>query len=109
MLRPDVGMHHRLRLVRGVGEDLLGLLGEGELGRRGDPLDEDAVALDLAADFLGLDVEAGEDLLDDVLAFAEDPEQQVLGFDHLGAELGSLVTGKEEGAAGFLVVLFKHR
>jgi hypothetical protein len=109
VLGPDVGVHHGFRLVGGVGEDLLGLLRERQLGGRGDPLDENAVPLDLAANLLRLDVEAGEDLLDDVLTLAEDAEQQVLGLDHLGAELGGLVAGEEEGAAGFLVVLLKHR
>ena len=109
MLGPDVGVHHRLRLVRGVGEDLLRLLRERELLRRGDALDEDAVALDLAADVVGLHVEAGEDLLDDLLAFAKDPEEDVLGLDDLRAELRGLVPGEEEGPAGLLVVLFEHR
>ena len=67
-----------------------------------------AVALDLAAHVLGLDVEAREDLLDDVLALAEDAEQEVLGLDDLGAELGGLVAGEEERAARLLVVLLKH-
>ena len=109
MLGPDVRVHHGFRLVRGVGEDLLGFLREGQLGGRGDPLDEDAVPLDLAADLLRLDVEAGEDLLDDVLPLAEDAEQEVLGLDHLGAELGGLIAGEEEGPPRFLVVFLKHR
>ena len=109
VLRADVGMHHRLRLVRGVGEDLLRLLRERQLLRGGDALDEDAVALDLAADLVGLHVEAGEDLLDDLLALAEDAEQDVLGLDDLGAELRRLVPGEEQGPARLLVVLFEHR
>ncbi len=108
VLRADVGVHHRLGLVRGVGQDLLRLLGERQLGRRGDALDEDPIPLDLAAHVLRLDVEAAENLLDDVLALAEDPEQQVLGFDHLGAELRGLVPREEERAARLLVVLLKH-
>ncbi len=91
MLGADVGVHHRLGLVGGVREDLLGFLGERELGRRGDALHEDPIALDLPADVLRLHVEAGEDLLDDVLALAEDPEQEVLRLDDLRAELGGLV------------------
>src|SRR6266545_1986976 len=109
VLGPDVRVHHGLRLVRGVGQDLLGFLRERQLGRRRNALDEDAVSLDFAADLLRLDVEAGEDLLDDVLPLAEDAEQQVLGLDHLGAELGGLVAREEESSARFLVVLLKHR
>ena len=108
VLRADVGMHHRLRLVRGVGEDLLRLLRERELLRRRDALHEDAVPLDLAPDVVGPDVEAGEDLLDDVLPLAQDAEKDVLGLDHLRAELRRLVAGEEEGPAGFLVVLLEH-
>ena len=109
VLRADVGMHHRLGLVRGVGEDLLRLLRERQLLRRGDALDEDAVALDLPPDVVRLDVEAGEDLLDDVLALAKDAEEDVLGLDDLRAELRRLVAGEEQGPAGFLVVLLEHR
>jgi len=108
VLGPDVGMHHRLRLVRGVGEDLLGLLRERELLRGGHALDEHAVALDLAADLLRLHVEALEDLLDDVLALAEDPEEDVLGLDDLRAQLRGLVTGEEEGPPRLLVVFLEH-
>jgi hypothetical protein len=101
VLRPDVRVHHGFGLVRGVRQDLLGLFGEWQLGRRRDPLDEDAVPLDLPAHLLRLDVEAGEDLLDDVLPLAEDAEQQVLGLDHLGAELGGLVAREERARRAF--------
>ena len=50
VLRTDRGMKHRLGFVRGVGEDLLRFLGERQLGGRGDALDEDALAFDLAPD-----------------------------------------------------------
>ena len=62
VLGADGRVEHRLRLVRGVGEDLLRLLGERQLGGRGDALDEHPLALDLAADVVGLDVEAAEEL-----------------------------------------------
>ena len=108
MLGPDVRVHHRLRLVRGVGEDLLRFLGERQLRRRGDSLDEDAVAFDLAPNLLRLHVEAGEDLLDDVFPFAEDPEQEVLGLDDLRAQLGGFVAREKERAPRFFVVFLKH-
>ena len=108
MLGADVLVEHRLRLVRGVGEDLLRFFGEGELGRGGDAVDEEPVALDFTADLLGLHVEAGEDLLDDLLAFAQDAEQDVLRLDDARAQLGCFVSGEEEGAACFLVVFFEH-
>src|SRR5262249_37003325 len=66
------------------------------------------VALDLPADLLGLHVEAREDLLDDVLALPEDAQEQVLGLDHLGAQLRGLVAREEQSAARFLVVFLKH-
>jgi hypothetical protein len=108
VLRTDVGMHHRLRLVGGVGEDLLRLLGERELLGRGDALDEDPVPLDLLPDVVGLHVEAREDLPGDVLALPEDAEEDVLRLDHLRAELRGLVSGEEQSAARFLVVLLEH-
>src|SRR6266581_3016236 len=109
MLGPDIGMHHRLCLVRGVGEDFLGLLGKRELSRRRDSLHEDAVSLDLSSHLLRLHVETGEDLLDDVLTLAQYSEQQVLRFDDLGSELGSLVAREKECPARLFVVLLKHR
>ena len=108
MLGADVLVEHRLRFVRGVREDLFRLLGKRQFGRRGDAVDEEPVAFHLAADLLRLDVEAGEDLLDDLLPLAEDAEEDVLGLDDAGAELRCFVSGEEECAAGFLVVFFEH-
>jgi hypothetical protein len=101
-------MEHRLRLVRGIGQDLLRLLGERELGGGGDAVDEEAVAFDVAPDLFGLDVEAGEDLFDDLLPFPEDAQEDVLGLDDARAELRCFVAGEEEGAACFLVIFFEH-
>src|ERR1051325_8240592 len=81
MLGADVLMEHRLRLVGGVGEDLLGLFGKGELGGGGDAVDEEPVAFHFPADLFGLDVEAGEDLLDDLLPLPKHAEQDVLRLD----------------------------
>ena len=108
MLGADVLMQHRLRFVRGVREDLLRLLGERQFGGRGDAVDEEAVAFDFAADLFRLDVEAGEDLFDDLLPLAQDAEEDVLGLDDARAELGGFVAGEEECAACFLVVFFEH-
>ena len=108
VLGADVRVQHRLGFVRGVRQDLLRLFGQRQLGGRGDALDEEPIALDLAADVLRLDVEAREDLLDDFLPLAQDAEEHVLGLDHPGAELGGFVAGEEERAAGLLVVLLKH-
>ncbi len=108
MLGADVGVHHRLGLVRGVREDLLGLLRERQLLGGGNALHEHAIALDLAADVVGLHVEAGEDLLDDVFTFAQDAEQDVFRLDDLRAQLGGLVTREEECPPGLLVVFLEH-
>ncbi len=108
VLGADGGVEHALGFVGGVGEDLLGLFGEGELGGGRDPLDEHALAFDLAADVLGLHLEAPEDLRDGLLPLAEDAQQDVLRFDHPAAELAGFVAGEEEGSTGFFVVLLKH-
>ncbi len=108
VLGTDRGVQHALGLMRGIGQDLLGLFGEGELGGGGDALDEDALAFDLAADVFGLHLEAPEDLADRLLAFAEYAEQDVLGFDDPAAELAGLVAGEEESTSGFFIVLLKH-
>ena len=55
VLRAHRAVQHALGLVRRVGQDLLRLLGQRQLGRRRDALDEDPLALDLASDLLRLD------------------------------------------------------
>ena len=109
MLRPDRRVQHGLRFVRGVGQDLLRFLGQRQLGGRGDALDEDALALDLAADLVRLYVKSAKQFADGVFTFAQDPEQDVLGLDDPATELGGFVAGEEQGPAGFLVVLLEHR
>jgi hypothetical protein len=94
--------------VGGIGEDLLRLLGERELGGGGDAVDEETVAFDLPADLLRLDVEAGKDLFDDLFPLAEDAQEDVLGLDDARAELRCFISGEEKSAASFLVVLFEH-
>jgi hypothetical protein len=108
VLGADVRVQHRLGLMRRVREDLLGLLGKRQLGRRRDAVDEQAVAFDFPADLLGLDVEPRENFFDDLFPLAQDAEEDVLGFDDAGAELGRFVAGEEECAAGFLVVFLEH-
>src|SRR4029079_12020436 len=108
VLGADVLVEHRLRLVRGVGKNLLRFLGERQLRGRRDAVDEEAVALDFTADLLRLHVEAGEDLLDDFFPFGEDAEEDVLRLDDTRAELRGFITGEEEGTACFLVVFFEH-
>jgi hypothetical protein len=109
MLRADGGVQHALRLVRGVGQDLLGFLGQGQLGGRRDALHEDPLALDLAPDRLRLDLEALEELVDRLLALAQDAEQDVLRLDHPTAQLAGLVAREEQRSARLFVVLFEHR
>src|SRR6202166_5110139 len=108
VLGADRGVEHALRLVRGVGEDLLRLLRERQLGGRGDALDEHPLALDLAADVLGLHLEAAEDLVDRLLAFPQDAEEDVFRLDDPAAELAGFVAGEEEGSARLFIVLLKH-
>src|SRR5438477_8550746 len=108
MFGAHVLVQHRLRFVRGVGEDLLRFFRQREFGRGGDAIDEEAVAFDLAADLLGFHVEAGEDLLDDLFPFAKDAEEDVLRLDDARAELRGFIAGEEEGAACLLVVFFEH-
>src|SRR5919106_6336349 len=99
MFGADVLMEHRLRFMRGVSEDLLRLFGKGKLGGGRDAIDEETIAFDFAADLFGLDVEAGEDLLDDLFPLAQDTEKDVLGLDDARTQLGRFIAGKEECAA----------
>ncbi len=108
MLRADGRMEHALRFVRGVGEDLLRLLRERQLGRRGDALDEDALPFDLAAQVLRLHLEAAQELADGLLSLTQDAEQDVLGLDDPAAQLARFVAREKEGPTRFLVVLFEH-
>jgi hypothetical protein len=94
--------------MRGVGENLLGLFRQRQLGGRGDPLDEHPLAFDLPANVLRLHLEAAEDLADRLLPFAQDSQQDVFGLDDPATQLTGFVAGEEERAAGFLVVLLKH-
>src|SRR5690606_39306113 len=89
----------------GVSKDLLGLFGKRQFGRRADPLDEDVLPLDLAAQLLRLDLKAAEEFGDRLLPFAQDPERYVFGLDHPAAELRRLVAGEEERPPGLLVEL----
>ena len=57
-------VQHRLGFVGGVGQDLLGLFGERQLGGRADALDEDALAFDLPSQIVGSDVEPAQQLAD---------------------------------------------
>ena len=108
VLRADRRVQHALGFVRGVGEDLLRLLGERQFGGGRDALDEDALALDLAAQLLGLDLEAAQQLAHRLLALAQDAEQDVLRLDHTTAQLARLVAGEEESSACLFVVLLEH-
>ena len=108
VLRAHRRVQHGLRLVRGVGQDLLRLLGERKLGGRRDPLDEHPFAFDLAPYLVGLYVKAAKQLADGVFALAQDAEQDVLGLDHPAAELGGFVAGEKQRPAGLLVVLLEH-
>ena len=108
VLGADVLMQHRLRFMRRVREDLFRLLGKRQFSGRGDAVDEEPVAFDLAPNLLRLDVEPGENLFDDFFPLAQNAEEDVLGLDDAGAELRGFVSGKEKSAACFLVVFFEH-
>jgi hypothetical protein len=58
VLGADVLVEHRLRLVRGIREDLLRLLGERQFRGRRDAIDEQSIAFDFPPDLLRLDIEA---------------------------------------------------
>ena len=108
VLRSHRGVQHRLGFVRGVGKDLLRFLGQRQLGGRGDALDENAFALDLAANVFRPGVEATEELGDGLLALPQDAEQHVLGLDHPASELGGLVAGEKQCPPRLLVELLEH-
>ena len=108
LLLPVEPMGLKLRFVSGVGQDLLRFFGQWKFSGRRNAIDEEAVAFDFSTDLFGLDVEAGEDLLDDLFPFAEHAEEDVLGLDDARAELRRFVAGEKESAAGFLVVFLEH-
>jgi hypothetical protein len=65
------------------------------------------VTLNLLAD--GFDGDAGEmKAFEEELVFAEQAEEEMLGFDVGRAVLAGFVTRREEGAAGLLGVAFEH-
>ena len=86
----------------------LGFGAERNLDRRRDLLAEDRPAFDFLADVLERQVRAREDPAGQPLAFADQPEQQVLGLNRDAAELAGLVAGEEENSPGPFGVPFEH-
>ena len=89
-------------------QDALGFGAEGNLDRGRDLLAEHRPAFDFLADAFEGEVRAGEDPAGQALAFADQPEQEVLGLDRDAAELTRLVPREEQHPPRSFRIAFEH-
>ena len=89
-------------------QDALGFRAERNLDRGRDLLAEHRAPFDFLADAFEGQVRAGEDPARQPLALANQPQQEVLGFDRDAAELTGLVAREEEHAPRSFRVAFEH-
>ena len=107
MLGADESVTQAFGLLRGIGEDVLALVGERKVHKRGDLLSRPPVSLDLP-------VKAFRRLLRGKKSrrqrsiLTEQAEEEELGLNLGRAELAGLIAGEEDRAAGFLVVALEH-
>ena len=108
VLDVDRRRHQPARFLGGALEHALRLLAEGDvdaprsLRRRALP------ALELRAEQVDRDVASVEELPDEWIVFAQEPEEQVLGSDDRCSTLGRLVASQEEHALRLFRELFDH-
>ena len=86
----------------------LGLGAERNFDGGRDLLAEDRPAFDFLADVLEGEVRAREDAARQPLAFANQPEKEVLGLNGDAAELAGLIAGEEENPSRPFRVAFEH-
>ena len=108
VLGADVGVQQPVGFLGGELQDALRFGAERNLDRRRDLLAKDRPALDLLADALERQVRARKNPARQSLAFANQPQQQVLGLDRRAAELCGFVAGEEQHAPRSFRVAFKH-
>ena len=108
VLGADVLVEQPLGFFGRILQHALGLGAERDLDRGRDLLAEDRAAFDLLADVFERQVRAREDPAGEPLAFAHQPQQQVLGLNGDAAELAGLVAGEEDNPPGPFGVAFEH-
>ncbi len=108
MLGADVVVQQPIGFFGGKLQHALGFRAERDLDRRRDLLAEHGAPFDLFSDVLQGQVRPGENAAGQPLAFANEPEQQVLGLDGDAAQLARLVSGEEENATRSFGVAFEH-
>ncbi len=108
VLGADVVVQQPVGLLGRELQHPLGFGAEGDFDRGGHLLAEHGPPLDLLADVVQGQVRAGEDPARQPLAFADQPQQQVLGLDRDAAELAGFVTGEEENSPRPFGVAFEH-
>src|SRR5882762_9265305 len=107
MLSADVAVRKAFRFFRSISQDALALIAQRKIHRGRDLLPNRGVTFDLLADGFNRGVGAQESISQG-LVFAQEPQQQVLGFYIRRPELAGFVARKENYAPGFLRITFKH-
>ena len=108
VLGADAGVAHALRFVHGVGEDLLRLLGQRQVGRGADLVEGHAIPEKLLAQLTDVDAGPVEEPGQNGIGLSQYTEQEVLRANRVTARATRLVTGEEQTAAHVLVESFKH-
>src|SRR3954470_1048880 len=108
MLRADVVMKQPVGLFSRKLQDPLGFGAERDLHRCGDLFPEHGPAFNFLADVFEGEMRSRENSAGESLAFTNQAQQEVLGFNRDAAELAGLVTGEEENSPGPFGVPFEH-
>ena len=108
VLRADVVVEQPVGLFRRKLQHALGFGAEGDFDRGRDLLAEDGAALDFLADAFEGQMGSGKDAAREPLAFADETEEQMLGFNRDAAQLAGLVAREEEDASRSFRVAFEH-
>ena len=107
VLGADVLVVQALGFLGAIRQHALALVAERQIDRGRNLLADGGVAFDLLAD--GFDGRVRpQKAVGQRLVFAQQAEQQVLGFDIRAAELAGLVTREEDDPPGFFRITFKH-
>ena len=107
VLRPDMFVREALRLFRREGKHALALLAQRQVNRSRDFLARRRSSLNLFTDGLNRSVGA-QKTVRQRLIFAQQSQQQVLGFDIGTAELAGFVTGEKDHATCLFRIPLKH-
>src|ERR1051326_7974868 len=100
-------MSEAFGLFRSVGKDPLAFVADREVDRRRRLFANDCVTFNLPPNFVdGFD--GLEETMSESLVFADQAEQEVLGFDIWRAELARFVSREEHDSTGLLGVALKH-